>query len=133
MNYTLKEIKAEELHFNLNLGINFTGKLDLKPTFERQVSEVTSNKLIKIIRLSVSIKSTADAPKPFDIKVTLGGVFELETEAPNEAEKRKFVIEATDMMYTYIRTAVTNLTAQAYIPPINLPVLQDHIFPEDRN
>ena len=37
------------------------------------------------------------------------------------------------MLYPYLRSMVTNLTAQAYIQPLNLPVLNGPIFPEDRD
>mgnify|MGYP002508872455 CR=1 FL=1 len=33
----------------------------------------------------------------------------------------------------YLRAAVTNLTASAYIAPLNLPVISGPIFPEDRD
>ena len=48
-------------------------------------------------------------------------------------EETAFVIEATSQLYPYLRSAVTNLTAQAYITPLNLPVINGPIFPEDRD
>ena len=54
-------------------------------------------------------------------------------EVANESEERSFVIEATKLIYPYLRSAVTNLTASAYIAPLNLPVITGPIFPEDRD
>ena len=133
MNYTFKGITAEELSFKLNRVKLPQEKLDIKPQFSREVRRVDANNKIRFIALSVEIKSTEESPKPFDIKVTLVGIFELENEVVSKEEERKFVIEATDILYPYIRSSVTNLTAQAYITPLNLPVLQERIFPEDRN
>ena len=58
--------------------------------------------------------------------------FEL-AEEPNAQQERSFVIEATQLLYPYLRSAVTNLTAQAYIAPLNLPVISGPIFPEDKD
>ncbi len=59
------------------------------------------------------------------------GIFDVEAE--NKEEERDFVIQATSLVYPYLRAAVTNLTASAAIAPLNLPVLNGPIFPEDRD
>ncbi len=60
-------------------------------------------------------------------------MFELEKEDYNAQEERAFVIEATQLLYPYLRSTVSNLTAQAYISPLNLPIITGPIFPEDRD
>ena len=133
MKYDFKGITAEELSFKLNrVRIEPNQRLDIKPQFSRQVRKANENAKLNFIALSVKIESTESEPKPFDINVTLVGVFELESE-PAQNEERAFVIEATQMLYPYLRAAVSNLTAQAYISPLNLPVINGPIFPEDRD
>ncbi len=132
MKYDFKGITAEELSFKLNrVRLNPEEKLDIKPQFSRQVRKVNGNDKLNFIALSVKIESTEAEPKPFDIDVTLVGIFEVE-EVANDTEERKFVIEATKLLYPYLRAAVTNLTASAYVAPLNLPVITTPIFPEDR-
>ena len=132
MKIDFKGITAEELSFKLNrVKRNPEDKLDIKPQFSRQVRKVNGNDKLNFIALSVKIESTEAEPKPFDIFVTLVGVFE--AEVANENEERKFVIEGTKLVYPYLRSAVTNLTANAYIAPLNLPVIAGPIFPEDRD
>ncbi len=132
MKIDFKGITAEELSFKLNrVKLNPEDKLDIKPQFSRQVRKVNGNDKLNFIALSVKIESTEAEPKPFDISVTLVGVFE--AEVANENEERKFVIEGTKLVYPYLRSAVTNLTANAYIAPLNLPVIAGPIFPEDRD
>ncbi len=132
MKIDFKGITAEELSFKLNrVKLNPEDKLDIKPQFSRQVRKVNGNDKLNFIALSVKIESTEAEPKPFDIFVTLVGVFE--AEVANENEERKFVIEGTKLVYPYLRSAVTNLTANAYIAPLNLPVIAGPIFPEDRD
>ena len=133
MKYDFKGITAEELSFKLNrVRLNPNEKLDIKPQFSRQVRKVTGNEKLNFIALSVKIESTEQEPKPFDINVTRVGIFEVEDVA-NDAEERQFVIEATKLLYPYLRSAVTNLTANAYVAPLNLPVITTPIFPEDRD
>lgn len=133
MKFEFKGITAEELSFKLNrVKLNPEEKLDIKPQFSRQVRKVTGNDKLNFIALSVKIQSTEAEPKPFDINVTLVGVFEV-TDVKNENEERNFVIEGTKLIYPYLRSAVTSLTANAYIAPLNLPVISGSIFPEDRD
>lgn len=133
MKIDFKGITAEELSFKLNrVKLNPEDKLDIKPQFSRQVRKVNGNEKLNFIALSVKIESTESEPKPFDINATLVGVFEV-TELRNEKEERNFVIEGTKIIYPYLRAAVTNLTANAFIAPLNLPVISGPIFPEDRD
>ena len=133
MKIDFKGITGEELSFKLNrVKLEPDAKLDIKPQFSRQVRKVNGNDKLNFVSLSVKIESTAEEPKPFDILCTLVGIFEVE-DIQNENEERKFVIEATKLVYPYLRSAVTNLTANAYIAPLNLPVISGPIFPEDRD
>ncbi len=132
MKFSFKGITAEELSFKLNrVKIDPNSKLELKPQFARQVRKVNNDPKINLVALSVKIESTDDEPKPFNINVTMVGIFELEAE--NRDEERDFVIQATSLVYPYLRAAVTNLTSSSGISPLNLPVLTGPIFPEDRD
>ena len=134
MKYEFKGITTEELSYKLNrVQIAPNQRLDIKPQFARQVRKPNDNKKLMFISLAVKIESSEQEPKPFDLNVNLVGVFELEKEDYNQQEERSFVIEATQLIYPYLRSAVSNLTAQAFIAPLNLPVINGPIFPEDRD
>ncbi len=132
MKYDFKSIAVEDLQFKLN-RVKFTPneRLDIKPQFSRQVRKVSGNDKVMFVALSVKIESTDAEPKPFDISATYVGVFEV-TDIADASDERKFVIEATNIIYPYLRAGVANLTTAAYIAPLNLPVLNGPIFPEDR-
>lgn len=130
MKFDLKGITAEELTFKLNrVRLAPDAKLDIKPQFARQVRKSAAGDDILFVSLSVKVESTEEEPKPFDIFVTLVGIFGTELSAE---EERPFVVEATRILYPYLRAAVTNLTSSAFIAPLNLPVIDGPIFPEDR-
>ena len=134
MRYDFKGITTEELSYKLNrVQIAPNQRLDIKPQFARQVRKPNDNKKIIFVSLGVKIESTEQEPKPFNIDVTLVGVYELEKEDYTQQEERSFVIEATQILYPYLRATVTNLTAQAYVSPLNLPIITGPIFPEDRD
>lgn len=133
MKFEFKGITAEEISFKLNrVKLNPEEKLDIKPQFSRQVRKVNGNDKLNFVALSVKIESTEAEPKPFNVNVTLVGVFEVE-DVKSDRDERAFVIEATRLIYPYLRASVTNLTASAYIAPLNLPVITGPIFPEDRD
>ncbi|MCD8285785.1 MAG: protein-export chaperone SecB [Clostridia bacterium] len=131
MKYDFKSIAVEDLQFKLNrVKFQPNERLDIKPQFSRQVRKVAGNDKLIFVALSVKIESTEAEPKPFDIAATYVGVFEVSDMQGDD--ERKFVIEATSLIYPYLRAGVTNLTSSAYIAPLTLPVINGPIFPEDR-
>lgn len=133
MKYDLKGITVEELSYTLNrVRLQPNQKLDIKPQFSRQVRKSNDNPKLNLISLSVKITSTEEEPKPFNLSAAVVGIFEL-AEVPDAQDERSFVIDATKLLYPYLRSVVTNLTAQAYISPLNLPVINGPIFPEDKD
>ena len=76
MKIDFKGITAEELSFKLNkIKIDPQTKLDIKPQFSRQVRKANANPNLNFVALSVKIESTEAEPKPFDINVTLVGIY----------------------------------------------------------
>lgn len=132
MKFVFKGITAEELSFKLNrVKIDPDAKLELKPQFARQVRKVNNDPKINLVALSVKIETSEAEPKPFNVNVTMVGVFDVEAET--KEEERDFIIQATSLVYPYLRAAVTNITSMSGISPLNLPVLSGPIFPEDRD
>ena len=131
INLTLKGIRADELSFKLN-GVRLPngGKVSLAPTFSRRVRHAAENEKLFFVSLTVKIENSAEAPKPFDLLVTMTGIFE--TDASDDETRREAVIRATSLLYPYLRSAITNLTTTALSAPIVLPVMKSTLFPEDR-
>ena len=131
--YSLKALSADELSFKVNaIKVKPDTKFEIKPLFSRQIRQANENPKINIVMLECKIESTEESPKPFDLHVRFVGVFEVNNMNTDE-DKRIFAINATETIFPYLRAAVTNLTAQAYITPLNLPVINGPIFPEDRD
>ena len=133
MKYALRQILAEELSFSLNrVKIEKDTKIEIKPQFSRTVRRVQENDKLWFLNLEVKVESTEEEPKPFNVKARLVGIFEAE-EIETELDKQDLVINMTEIVYPYLRSAVSALTANAFINPLILPVIPaGTMFPEDR-
>lgn len=131
--YSLKALTADELYFKVNpVKAAPDSKFEIKPFFSRQIRQANENPKINIVILECKIESKEDAPKPFDITARFVGVFEVENMNTDE-DRRTFAINATETMFPYLRAAITNLTADALINPLTLPVVSGAtLFPDDR-
>ncbi len=133
MKYALRGITAEELSYTINrIKMDKDTKFEIKPQFSRTVRRVQENDKLWFLTLEVKVESTEEAPKPFNLKTRLVGVFEAE-DIQDELDRRDLVINMTEIVYPYLRAAVSSLTANAFINPMMLPVIPaGTMFPEDR-
>lgn len=131
--YSLKALTADELSFKVNpLKVTPDTKFEIKPFFSRQIRQANEDGRINIVILECKIESTEDSPKPFNLLARLVGVFEVEDMNTDE-DKRIFAINATETMFPYLRAAITNLTADALVNPLTLPIVPGAtLFPDDR-
>ncbi len=131
--YSLKALTAEELSFKVNpIKAKPDTKFEIKPMFSRQIRHANENPKINIVILECKIESTEESPKSFNLLARFVGVFEVQNMETDE-DRRFFAINATETMFPYLRAAVSNLTADALINPLTLPVVPGStIFPDDR-
>ena len=133
MKYALKGITAEELSYTMNrIKMDKDTRFEIKPQFSRTVRRVQENDKLWFLTLEVKVESTEESPKPFNVKARLVGVFEAE-EVESDLDRQDLVINMTEIVYTYLRAAVSALTANSFINPLILPVIPaGTMFPEDR-
>ena len=133
MKYALGRIMAEELSYSMNrIKLEKDAKIDINPKFSRTVRRAQENDKLWFVSLEMKVESTDEDPKPFNLKARLVGMFEAE-DVENEMDRRDLVINMTEIVYPYLRAAVSSLTANAFINPLVLPVIPaGTMFPEDR-
>lgn len=131
--YSLKALTADELSFKVNpIKATPETKFEIKPFFTRQIRQANENQKIHLVILECKIETTEESPKPFNLTARFVGVFEVENMKTDE-DRRVFAVNATETMFPYLRASVTNLTADALINPLTLPVVPGAtIFPDDR-
>lgn len=127
----LRGIRAEELSFKQNnVKLPKDTKLDLKPSFSRRIRRTPENEKLYFVTLEVKIESSEACPKPFDLKVSLTGIFE--ASLTDDMSRRAFHAQSVAVLYPYLRSAVTNLTAASLVSPLVLPIVGGALFPEDK-
>ena len=133
MKYALRGITAEELTYTMNhIKADKDTKFEIKPQFSRTIRRVKENDKIWLVALEVKVESTDDSPKPFNMKVRLVGLFEAE-DVNTDEDRQVLAISTTEIVYPYLRNAVSALTSNAFINPLMLPVIPaGTLFPEDR-
>ena len=133
MKYALGRIMAEELTYSMNrIKIEKDAKIDINPKFSRTVRRAQENDKLWFVSLEMKVESTEQDPKPFNLKARLVGMFEAE-DVETDLDKHDLVINMTEIVYPYLRAAVSSLTANAFINPLILPVIPaGTMFPEDR-
>lgn len=133
IDYSLKGLTADELYFKVNpIKATAETKFEIKPLFSRQIRQANDNPEINVVMLECKIETNDKEPKPFNLTVRLMGVFEVKNMTSDD-DRRIFAINATETMFPYLRAAVTNLTADALVNPLTLPVVPGAtLFPEDR-
>ncbi len=131
--YTLRSLAADELSFKVNpIQPTPDQKFEIKPLFSRRIQSPKENPNIQIVILECKIETTPESPKPFNLIARFVGVFEVHN-METEEDRRLFAINATETIFPYLRASVTNLTADAMINPLTLPVVSGAtLFPEDR-
>ncbi len=133
MKYALRGITAEELSYTMNrIKMDKNTRFEIKPQFSRTIRQVKENEKLWFVTMEVKVESTEEEPKPFNLKVRLVGMFEAE-DVNTAEDKQVLAISTTEIIYPYLRAAVSALTANAFINPMMLPVIPaGTMFPEDR-
>lgn len=132
MKYALRNIIAEELSYSVNrIKAEPDTKFEIKPQFSRNVRNLKENEKVWFLTMEVKVESTEEEPKPFNLKARLVGIFEAE-EIESDLDKQDLVTDMTEVVYPYLRAAVSSLTANAFIKPWVLPVIPASVmFPEN--
>lgn len=133
MKYALRGITAEELSYSMNrIKMDKDTRFEIKPQFSRTIRQVKENEKLWFVTMEVKVESTETEPKPFNLKVRLVGMFEAE-DVNTAEDKQVLAISTTEIIYPYLRAAVSSITANAFINPMMLPVIPaGTMFPEDR-
>jgi len=97
------------------------GNYQLKPYITRQIGKLKEG--VYFTKLFLSIENTPDQPFPVNITVDFRGIFEFK-DIIDETRVFDFLkIQAVQIMYPYLNSTVTNLSINAMMPPIVLPII----------
>lgn len=109
------------ISFSLNLEYQYQqhGPIEVNPRLTRQIKKIDENKAEVV--LAFAIQKTDELPTPFDLEITIMGIFECEqweTESPDIMK-----INTVAILFPFLRSLIATVTANASVPPYVLPVL----------
>ena len=119
------EIVVESIHLvNNYLPM---GEFRILPKIQKRIATNLENENAFKLDMVVELKNTEENPFPIDLKVEISGIFELE--GGDLSEKMEFLNnQGVKMVYPYLRSLVSSITANSNIPPITLPIINVQNF-----
>lgn len=118
----LKRYWMENIAFNLNSNalINLNNKaIKISPEFKREIIEVDENNAI--VKITMRVSQTEEIP--FNVYITVCGAFECEKWKESEDGQGFIKITTVQVLFPYLRQAVSTITGMANIPPYVLPIV----------
>lgn len=111
---------------NNNLPV---GEFKLNPQIQKKIRKANSPENAYIVEVRAEIHNTPDNPFPIDLVASLSGIFNIEED--NEEEINNFLqIQGFQIVFPHLRSLVANMTANAMMPPIFLPIVFTNQFEE---
>lgn len=115
-NYIVKTMKFS-INENFDFGTDAT--ITLNPEFTRNINKIDDNTVLVNLIFRIDNKN---ADMPFDMEVNIEGVFRLENwEQPEMLPLIRS--NSVAILFPYLRSVVTMITANANISPYVLPVM----------
>ena len=119
----LVTFRVNEIEFKFNGAIKPDTQFRITPKIESKLGQNGNN---LFVNLSVRVNEDISSPVPFNLNVVMFGHFVAE----KEAEQSDYAEEAIDILYPFLRAAVTSFTANCNIPPYILPIINSTVAEE---
>ena len=111
---------------NNNLPV---GEFKVNPQIQKKIGKANSPGNAYVVEVRVEILNTPENPFPIDLVASLSGIFNIEGD--NVEEINNFLqLQGFQMVFPYLRSLVANMTANAMMPPIFLPIVYANQFEE---
>lgn len=125
MNSKIKfqRMEVETTEFYLNKSVEFEKQQKIELSLETKFSKQSEETLSLSLELSIFNKNFKEQENPLHIRLVLNTFFEVNEELNEENLIKKYGANMILLSYPYARSYITNLTAMAGLPPINIPVI----------
>jgi preprotein translocase subunit SecB len=120
------QVVVDSYYFKKNV-VTPQKSYEIAPNVQREIGLENLDKCIDdsrkaFVRFKVTVTSTDEKPTPFDLEAVVTGFFTMNKDA-NEKEANTFLkVNASRMVFPYLRSLVSSLTASAMIPSLQLPL-----------
>ena len=98
------------------------GEYQMNPKIQRTISKSDNQENLYLVDVRVEIRNTPEIPFPIDLVASISGVFNVECD--NEEEIQRFLMfQGFQIVFPHLRSLVSNMTTNAMMPPIFLPII----------
>lgn len=120
----------DNITFDRNPNFKFTGQsVKLKTKLHHDIKKIDDDKAK--ITLKYEILQDKNNSSPFSLNISISGEFKMkEWEKEENIESMKY--DTAAIIFPYLRSAVTNITAIANFPPYVMPTINPHTFFKDK-
>lgn len=113
---------------NNNLPV---GDFKLNPQIQRRIGKAQNPENSYVVEVRAEIHNTPENPFPMDLVASVSGIFNVEGD--NMEEINNFLkIQGFQIVFPHLRSLVANITANAMMPAIFLPIVFANQF-EDKS
>lgn len=110
------------LHNTGVLGANFK----VNPIYEKEI--IKNSESMYLLKLYVNFHNTVETPFPVDLNISFISRFEFE-DVKDEKEIMTYLnINAIQMIFPFMRSAITSIFSAALLPPLVLPIIDVRDF-----
>lgn len=113
------------IDFKINSKFKFEKPIEVEFSMETEIS-FSNDKSASVTLNCIIFDDSEKRNLPFTLKITITGNFKIEGEIDNEGFMKFCELNGTTVLFPYLRTAVTNITATANQPPLVLPLINVH-------
>ncbi len=120
INKSASELKSKKIYFeSMSFRRDVIQPDNLKTKVNRNIMSLGDDEYK--VALSIEIKSLNNS---FELQVTIVGIFEIKSDSISEELKNSVISKNTvAILFPYLRTQITLLTAQPDLKPIVLPAI----------
>ena len=101
-------------------------KYKLQPNFFKTIERLEEGKYK--LSLAVEIISTEDSPFPLDIDIEFATIYTFKDYESVDELENYLNLGAIQMIFPYMRTAITSIVSAALLPPLVLPIIDVRQF-----
>ncbi|HLS34791.1 MAG TPA: protein-export chaperone SecB [Bacillota bacterium] len=116
INYTVNDL-VYKINYNFD-----EQDVEVDFSIKRKIDFLDDEKNKMLVHLTVSVFEDAEENNyPFSLTIDITGVFELKN-VDDEVERKKYAeVNAVAILFPYIRSLISTITANVNIPPLILP------------
>jgi preprotein translocase subunit SecB len=122
INHTSIRAKNIYLHDHDLKGQNFK----INPNYYKRITKQENNSFK--LELFIEIKNTKDNPFPIDLTLDFETIFSFTDYESNEEINNFLNINAIQMIFPFMRSAINSIVSSALMPPLVLPIIDVRQF-----